>query len=270
MPKAVPLVRTLTVPKGVIEVYDLGRLSYRPAYDEQVAQVERVQASRDQNGPLIGSILLVEHDPVITVSNRPTAAAHLTATPQMLALAGVSVEQTDRGGDITYHGPGQLVVYPILDLNRLHLRLHDYMRLLEEAVIRTLAACGIEGRREPGATGVWVTEGASGKRQAASVKSTFTPSLPSPIADSRFPVALPSSKIAAMGVRVRRWISMHGLALNVDPNLSHFDLIVPCGLAGRTVTSMRQVLQTPPQMAEVKQVLVGSLAHLLSDDKAKN
>lgn len=235
-PAPMALPRTITTsatPPREIEVFDLGRVAYRPAYERQVAEVERVLASREVEGPLIGSLLLVEHDPVITVSNRPTAAANLTATPEMLARAGVAVEPTDRGGDITYHGPGQLVAYPILDLNRLQLRLHDYMRLLEQSVIDTLGACGIEARRETGATGVWVEDG-------------------------------PSSKIAAMGVRVRRWVSMHGLALNVDPDLTHFDLIVPCGLAGRSVTSMAKVLAEPPAMESVKQTLVDSLAAQLS------
>ncbi|MBY0307772.1 MAG: lipoyl(octanoyl) transferase LipB [Phycisphaerales bacterium] len=251
----------MSIPAGEIEVFDLGRVAYRAAYGRQVAEVERVLAARDltegggaagqvgnlphaarggeQVGhpPHVGTILLVEHDPVITISNRPTAASHLTATPAMLERAGVAVEPTDRGGDITYHGPGQLVVYPILDLNRLHLRLHDYMRLLEEAVIRTLAVYGVEGRREAGATGVWMPAGGS------------------------------TSKIAAMGVRVRKWVSMHGLALNVDPDLSHFDLIVPCGLAGRTVTSMRRVLGEAPAMEEVKRGLVRELLAQLSESR---
>jgi lipoate-protein ligase B len=223
----------ITLSAGHIEVVDLGRLAYRPAYERQTAEVERVLASRETEGRQIGTLLLVEHDPVVTVSNRPTAAANLTATPAMLERAGVTVEQTDRGGDITYHGPGQLVAYPILDLNRLHLRLHDYMRLLEQSVIDTLGAYGVDGTREAGATGVWV-----GDR--------------------------PSSKIAAMGVRVRRWVSMHGLALNVDPDLSHFDLIVPCGLAGRTVTSMAKVLNASPGMDAVKSTLLEKLAAQLS------
>lgn len=252
---------TLARGGGNIEVFDLGRLAYRAAYDRQVAELERVATSRETNGSHIGTLLLVEHDPVITMSNRPTAASNLTATPDMLARAGVTVEPTDRGGDITYHGPGQLVAYPILDLNRLHLRLHDYMRLLEEAVIGTLAAYGIEGTREQGATGVWVGQTAKGKRQPVDANA---PSAPPPFAESRFPIPLPPSKIAAMGVRVRRWISMHGLALNVNPDLTHFNLIVPCGLTGRSVTSMAKVLGTPPPMHEVKQTLVQQLAGLLS------
>ena len=202
--------------------------------------------------PRGGDLLLVEHEPpVITVSRRKTARRNLLATPEQLAAAGVEVAETDRGGDITYHGPGQLVVYPILDLNVLHLRLHGYMRFLEQVVIDTLAAFGIEGHRDPEATGVWV------KRQ--NVKKSGTPKgylqrrnqargLPSPGT---------SAKICAMGVRVSRWVSMHGLALNVTTNLDHFDLIVPCGLTGRSVTSVSEQLgEACPPMEEVKHAMV--------------
>lgn len=227
--------KTLQVGSGRVEVFDLGRLAYRPAYTRQTDEVARILSARENDEPLLGTLLLVEHDPVVTVSRRPTAAMNLTATPQMLLRAGVTVEETDRGGDITYHGPGQLVAYPILDLNRLHLRLHDYMRLLEQAVIDTLSGYGIKGQREEGATGVWVG-------------------------------GPPASKVAAMGVRVRQWVSMHGLSLNVTPDLSHFDLIVPCGLAGRSVTSMARLLGPggTPSMEAVKQALVESLAAQLS------
>jgi lipoyl(octanoyl) transferase len=137
------------------------------------------------------------------------------------------VEETDRGGDITYHGPGQLVAYPILDLNHLNLRLHEYMRLLEGVVIEACATWGVEGHRDEGATGVWV-RGEEGQ----------------------------SAKVCAMGVRVRRWVSMHGLAINVSTDLNHFDLIVACGLAGRSVTSLKALLgEAAPGMDEVKSVL---------------
>lgn len=177
-----------------------------------------------QHSPRPMHLLLVEHDPpVITVSARKTARQHLVATPDMLARAGVEVCETDRGGDITYHGPGQLVVYPILDLNTLTLRLHGYMRLLEQVIIDTLARFGIEGHRDQTATGVWVG----------------------------------GSKICAMGVRVSRWVTMHGLALNVTTNLDHFNLIVPCGLVGRGVTSMaRELGEACPSMDHVKEVVV--------------
>ena len=211
-------------------------MSYADAYARQVAELEGVLADREGGRPRVGTLLLVEHDPVVTVSRRPGAASHLVATPAMLERAGVAVEATDRGGDVTYHGPGQLVAYPILDLNLLGLGLHDYMRLLEESVIRTLAAFGIAGERDPTATGVWVgVEGGT-------------------------------AKVAAMGVRVRRWASMHGLSINVSPRMEHFDLIVPCGLAGRAVTSMERLLGAGcPEMGAVKRELVAHLEMLTAE-----
>ena len=214
-------------------------MNYAQAYRVQTEQVETVLAARGAGSPVIGCLLLVEHDAVITVSRRPGARANLLASSDTLARLGVGVEATDRGGDITYHGPGQLVVYPILDLNLLNLGLHAYMRMLESIVIDSCAHWGIQGRRDPTATGVWVDRGG----QAA--------------------------KIAAMGVRVRKWVSMHGLSLNVNPDMSHFDLIVPCGLAGRAVTSVasecRSLGSAPPSMSDakliVKQAMVHAIAH---------
>lgn len=203
---------------------DLGRRSYEDAYAVQTARRDAVLSWREEPGEHpAGVLLMVEHDPpVITVTRRPGAAAHVTAAEEELRRAGVEVRATDRGGDVTYHGPGQLVVYPIVDLNRIGMNLHGYMRLLEEVVIAVCARFGVTGGRDKTpdrATGVWV----GGK------------------------------KIAAMGVRVRRWVTMHGLALNVDPDMSHFELIVPCGLAGRGVTSLaRELAGDPPRMSEVK------------------
>jgi lipoyl(octanoyl) transferase len=164
-----------------------------------------------------------------------------------LGAAGVTVAETDRGGDITFHGPGQLVVYPILDLNLLNLRLNGYLRFLEQVLIDTLAHFAIEGHRDPTATGVW----------------TVMP--PASSHDPHAPTLAPqSSKIAAIGVRVSRWVTMHGLALNVMTNLDHFNLIVPCGLAGRSVTSMKQVLgDCCPTMAAVKQTLAATLGQAI-------
>jgi lipoyl(octanoyl) transferase len=215
--------------KGTLTVRDLGRMAYAEALALQRQCLEAVVAGRAQQP--VAHLLLVEHDPpVITVSRRQTARANLIASPELLRRHGVEVVETDRGGDITYHGPGQLVVYPILDLNVLGLRLHGYMRYLESVVLDVLAGFGMKGMRDPEATGVWVSDP---KGRAA------------------------TAKICAMGVRVSRWVAMHGLALNVDPNVSHFDLIVPCGLAGRPVTSMREVLGARcPAMGDVKAAMV--------------
>lgn len=219
---------------------DLGRLSYADAYEQQTRFHAEVLANRDEAGLPAGVILSVEHPAVITVSRRPAAANHLLASRDFLAAQGIAVEETDRGGDITYHGPGQLVVYPIIDLNRVHLGLHDYMRLLEQVVIETCDVFGVEGRRDAGATGVWVQRGEQVDSQLA--------------------------KVAAFGVRVRRWVSMHGLAINVTTNLQHFSYIVPCGLAGRPVTSLMELLgEKTPGFDEVRREVVGRLQKALSE-----
>lgn len=206
-------------------IHDLGRIGYDEALAMQRSLHERVVAARDGGPAEPMHLLLLEHDPVITVSRRPGSAANLLATPDMLTRAGVSVRETDRGGDITYHGPGQLVAYAIFDLNRLGIGIHGHMRLLEEIVIATLASFGLKGDRDPDATGVWVG--------------------PAPL-----------RKICALGVRASRYVTMHGLALNVAPDLAHFNLIVPCGLAGRPVTSMeRELGASCPGIAQVKQTL---------------
>lgn len=228
----------------MFQTIDLCRMAYTPAYDLQGDYLNKVLAAREDPAPdrdrSVGYVLLVEHDPpVITITRRPAAASHLLARPDVLKQEGIEVIETDRGGDITYHGPGQLVVYPILDLNLLKLRLHDYMRLLEAAVIDTCALLGVSAHRDTCATGVWVGPGTT------QPCDTANPS---------------DAKICALGVRVRRWISMHGLALNVTTNLDHFKHIVPCGLAGRPVTSLHEQLgERCPPMQIVKQQLLRCL-----------
>jgi len=218
-----------------IDARDLGRLSYDQGYREQLAALQQTLADRDAGAPRAGVILAVEHDPVVTVTNRPAAREHLLASPDALARAGVAIAETDRGGDITYHGPGQVVLYPVLDLNRLHIRLHDYLRTLEQAVIDTLVPLGLDATRDPDATGVWIN------RDGA-----------------------PPGKVCAIGVRVRRWVTMHGLALNVTTNLDHFDLIVPCGLHGRPVTSLeRELADACPPIDEVRANLIERLRNLI-------
>ena len=192
-------------------------------------------------------LLLLEHvPPVITVSKKPTAAQHITASPERLEQLGIEIEQTDRGGDITYHGPGQLVAYPILDLKQLNLGVHDYMHALEQIVIDTIAEYEITGTRDPAATGVWV---------------------PLPRNENKL------AKICALGVRISRWITMHGLALNVSTNLDHFNTIIPCGLEGRPVTSMIQILtaqnKNAPEINEVKSILVSRFQSFIQNQMAE-
>lgn len=222
---------------------DLGPLGYEEALAIQRRRQDELIAARGGRAGSIGTIHLVEHPPIITVTSRPSAAGHVLADGARLRALGVRVLPTDRGGDVTYHGPGQIVAYPVLDLERLGrggkpLGLHGYMRLLEQAVIDTLAEWAIEGERDPAATGVWVRRGEGGGGGGAASMA----------------------KIAAMGVRVRKWVTTHGLALNVDCDLSHFGLIVPCGLAGRPVTSMRALLGSKcPGVDSVKRTLAGHI-----------
>jgi lipoyl(octanoyl) transferase len=190
-----------------LSVLDLGRIGYSDALALQRETHERLVADREARGRM--TLLLLEHDPpVVTVTRRVGAADHVLASDEMLARHGIERVDTDRGGDVTYHGPGQLVAYPILDLQRLGLKVHPYVRWLEQCVIDAIAPEGLRGLRDPSATGVWV--GSDGE---------------------------PQRKIAAIGVRLSRFASMHGFALNVAPDLAHFGLIVPCGLQ-RPVTSV--------------------------------
>lgn len=236
-----------------VQVLDLGVVPYAQAYAQQEYHLAQVLEARTRGEPEIGRVLMLEHPAVITVSRRPTAATNLIATDEMLAMRGVEVVQTDRGGDITYHGPGQLVVYPILDLNELGLRLHEYMRLLEGVVIATLASFGVQGVRDPDATGVWIQR----SRERVAVPSEGG-------VEGTGGGEVGAAKVCAMGVRVKRWISMHGLALNVTTDLEHFGLIVPCGLVGRPVTSLeRELGANVPRMGEVKRVLAQVLTEAL-------
>ena len=170
-------------------------------------------------------LLLVEHPPVITLG-RGAKRTHLLGDEELLRARGVEVWETERGGDVTFHGPGQLVGYPILDLTRHGKDLHRYMRKLEEVLIRTLEIYGIQAERRAGQTGVWVR----------------------------------GDKIASIGVHVSRWVSRHGFALNVSPDLSAFDLIVPCGLTGIRMTSMAALLN--------QEVLVQAVAKVVADQFA--
>ncbi|MEX2213404.1 MAG: lipoyl(octanoyl) transferase LipB [Phycisphaeraceae bacterium] len=217
----------MTATPDTLTFTDLGRLPYAPAL-----AIQRELHAQVVAGDAPPTVLFVEHDPVITISRRKSAPQHLLASSDTLEQLGVTIEETDRGGDITYHGPGQLVAYPILRLNPLGLNVGRYIRLLEAIIIETVAPFGIKGVRDTCATGVWV---------------------PSSAACGLAPDQ-PLSKLAALGVRVSRGVTLHGLALNVTTNLQHFNLIVPCGLLGRTVTSMHALLGNhTPSMKHVKE-----------------
>ncbi len=238
------------------DVIDLGRLAYAPALAVQ----------RRRNAALIAgearpALLLVEHEPVITLTSRRGVRDHLLAPPQVLQDKGIAVEETDRGGDITYHGPGQLVAYPILRLADHGLNLSRYMRWMEQAVIDTAATFGVSAHSECGATGVWVGSGqwGVGSGEENMERADSSPphcSLPVPHP--------PAAKLCAMGVRIRKGTTLHGLALNVTTDLSHFSLIDPCGLGGRPVTSLLELLgEGCPSMDRVKATLVAAMERLL-------
>ena len=187
-----------------LEIRRLGTVPYADALELQRRLVEERRAEA-----IPDVLLLVEHPPVLTLGVRGDGGrSHILATADALAARGIEVLETGRGGDITYHGPGQIVGYPILDLKPDRCDVHRYVRDLEEVLIRMAADCGIAARRAfEGLTGVWVGD----------------------------------EKLAAIGVRISRWITSHGFALNDTTNLSHFDLIVPCGIADRGVTSLAKL-----------------------------
>jgi lipoyl(octanoyl) transferase len=214
----------------VLAVNDLAVMDYRDAWALQ----ERVHAEVLAGGE--EQILLVEHPPVITFGRRAQIMGqkNLLASADALSQAAVEVVQSDRGGDVTFHGPGQLVVYPIVRLNDHKLSVGGYVRMLQEVIVKALRELGIDAHRDEGAVGVWVGE-----------------------ADR-------AEKICAIGVRIRRGVSMHGLALNVTTDLNYFNLIIPCGICNRGVTSVQKLLadRTPP-MEQVKQTVTQAFIEAL-------
>lgn len=196
-------------------MYDLGLRSYAEALSFQ----REVAAKRISKEIPQDVLLLVEHPPVITLG-RSTKQENLLFTPELLTARGVELFEVERGGDVTFHGPGQLVGYPIVDLNEHKLDLHWYLRQVEEVLIRAVARFGIVAERVLGKTGIW-TSGA-------------TTTDASPRHEPR--------KLASIGVHARQWVTWHGFALNVTTDLSYFDLMVPCGLPGVDMTSVEREL----------------------------
>jgi lipoyl(octanoyl) transferase len=208
--------------RRTLDVRRLGRVEYAASLELQRQLVEDRRAGR------IGdTLLLLEHPPVITLGVKTRGqSSNVVASPELLASQGIAVHDTGRGGDVTYHGPGQLVGYPILDLRPDRCDVHRYVRDLEQVLIVALAGFGVSAARVPGLTGVWV--GPAGHEE----------------------------KIAAIGVRISRWITSHGFALNVAPNLDHFGMIIPCGIRHRGVTSLERVLGRPVPMTDVEDAVV--------------
>jgi lipoyl(octanoyl) transferase len=230
----------------LISVVQLGVVDYATGLRLQQRLVELRKAEK------IGDVLLLlEHSPVITLG-RNAKAANVIASAELLAQRGVELYECDRGGDVTFHGPGQIVGYPIFDLRgfaspdgkRKTLGAIEFVRRLEEVLIRTCADFAIPGKRICGLTGVW-TEGKNSTAHVATVASAVQPS------EASLPVPLADAKLAAIGVHISRFVTSHGFALNVNTDLDFFNLIVPCGIASRPVTSMQQELDRPLELSRV-------------------
>jgi len=203
---------------SALEIRRLGRIPYADALTLQRLLVEDRRAGRTDD-----LLLLLEHPHVLTLGVRGDGGrSHILATPEALGSRGVEVHESGRGGDITYHGPGQIVGYPIMDLQPDRCDVHRYVRDIEEVLIRTASDYGVEAGRVEGLTGVWVGR----------------------------------EKLAAIGVRISRWVTSHGFAFNVTTDLGYFNLIVPCGIADRSVTSLAQLLGRPVDRVEVEDRIV--------------
>ena len=215
-------------PPKRIKIHQLGVQSYADSWAlqedifDQMVQAKRQNRSLEDAQPIDNHLLFVEHTPVFTLG-KSGDLSHLLVSEEELKARGIDFYHSNRGGDITYHGPGQLVGYPLLDLDQFFTDIHKYLRLLEEAIIRTLADYGISASRSPGETGVWLAVGTPFAR-----------------------------KICAMGIRASRWVTMHGWALNVNTDLKNFDTIIPCGIQGKGVTSMAQELGKEIPLSEVQ------------------
>ncbi|HXX27037.1 MAG TPA: lipoyl(octanoyl) transferase LipB [Terriglobales bacterium] len=225
----------------MISVVQLGTIDYQTGLRLQERLVELRKEAR------IGDVvLLLEHPPVITLG-RNAKATNIVASPELLAERGVEVRECDRGGDVTFHGPGQLVAYPIFDLREMNsddggrrsMGAVEYVRRLEEVLIRTCADFGIPTKRIPGLTGVWAESRAVGEKP------------PTAVEDKRHSSPPVEAKIAALGVHISRAVTSHGFALNVNANLEYFELIIPCGIVSRSVTSMERELGRQLSLQEV-------------------
>ena len=208
-----------------MNILDLGRMSYNSAWDIQKEYHKKVVSGKEPD-----TLIIVEHDPVYTLGKN-TNDNHLLQS----ASEEIQVFRIERGGDITFHGPGQIVVYPILDLNRFVKSVSWYMRTLEKIIIDTLSDFEIKAGLKDGLTGVWVGD----------------------------------EKIGAQGVRISRWVTMHGLALNVNTDLRYFDGIIPCGIFDYGVTSMEKLMGRKQDTNKVKNTIIKYLNNILSDEEVK-
>ncbi|MEX0771093.1 MAG: lipoyl(octanoyl) transferase LipB [Balneolaceae bacterium] len=219
-----------------VDIYDLGRAPYRETWELQKSIQNRLveEKLKARDDPAYSSrehdvLLFVEHPHVYTLGKSGNAANMLKGLAELRQLDAEFIEN-DRGGDITYHGPGQIVGYPILDLGRYFTDIHKYLRFLEEVIIRVCSEFGLQAGRIDGLTGVWV--------------------------DNR--------KICAMGIRCSRWVTMHGFALNVNTDLSYFDHIIPCGISDKSVSSLSELCGRMIDENEVKEFIVKHFSDIFS------
>lgn len=229
-----------------VTVQDLGSKDYKASWEYQEALFKAIVDTKIKNRREAAGLetdnylLFVEHPHVYTLG-KSGDMSNLLLNEAQLTEKGATFYKINRGGDITYHGPGQIVGYPILDLENFFTDIHKYLRLLEEAIILTLAEYGLESERSPGETGVWLGVG--------------TPF---------------SRKICAMGVRASRWVTMHGFALNVNADLGYFDNIIPCGIRGKAVTSMHVELGDAVSESDVKSKIMTHFSELFEAEMVIN
>ncbi len=216
----------------ILNLLHLGRVPYGEGLELQRCLIEARYQNRIGN-----TLVLLEHPPVLTLG-RNASRANILATDEFLAYRGVEIHEINRGGDVTYHGPGQLVGYPIFDLRSFTPRLGavEFVRRIEEALIRACGDFGVETMRIAGRTGVWTLPGGT----------------------------IQEKKIAAIGVHIARGITSHGFAFNVNPDLRDFQLIVPCGIADREVTSLEREADPPPAMNDVVNAVARQFGHVFS------
>jgi lipoyl(octanoyl) transferase len=229
-----------------IQLKDLGLKDYNDVWEYQtslldgIISVKRDNRKNDTQNPTSNYFLFVEHPHVYTLG-KSGDFSNLLLNEEQLKEKGAVFYKINRGGDITYHGPGQIVGYPILDLENFFTDIHKYLRFLEEVIIKTLAEYDIKGERSDGETGVWLDVGTPFAR-----------------------------KICAMGIRSSRWVTMHGFALNVNTNLGYFDNIIPCGIRGKAVTSLEVELGKKVELNEVKEKILFHFKELFEVDSFSN
>jgi lipoyl(octanoyl) transferase len=223
---------------------DLGFRAYKPVWDYQEALLAETVGIKTKyfdtdpkSRPTAHHLLFVEHPPVYTLG-KSGHVENILISEEEMKQKGIEYYKINRGGDITFHGPHQLVGYPILDLEKFYTDIGKYLRSLEEVIIRSIAHFGIKGGRSAGETGVWIDAERKGHER----------------------------KICAMGVRTSRWVTMHGWALNVRTNLHYFDYIIPCGIKDKHVTSLERELGSPVDYEEVKKIVLGEFAEVFQVD----